>query len=139
MGRRFDARSDLYALGVIGVIDKRPGSEEANLIVNELIKLDDLSARYGSRLDAAAAFDQGLLGYCPFRIGKPFLLTDEVQVAAPDAHTIYTAHLCICCQQQPQRIGFALVAPQLVVDVHHAGQREPEGWGEFAKQDQQGH
>ncbi len=29
-----------------GTVDKRPGSEEANLIVNELIALDQLSARY---------------------------------------------------------------------------------------------
>ncbi len=31
---------------VRGSIDKRPGSEEANLIVNELIPLDELDARY---------------------------------------------------------------------------------------------
>ena len=29
-----------------GVIDKRPGSEEANLIINELIPLDQLASRY---------------------------------------------------------------------------------------------
>ena len=33
-------------LVVRGAIDKRPGSDEANLIVNELIPLDQLSARY---------------------------------------------------------------------------------------------
>jgi DNA polymerase-3 subunit alpha len=33
-------------LVVLGVIDKRPGSEEANLIVNELIPLEELEARY---------------------------------------------------------------------------------------------
>ena len=33
-------------LVVIGVINKRPGSEEANLIVNELIPLDELQSRY---------------------------------------------------------------------------------------------
>jgi DNA polymerase-3 subunit alpha len=33
-------------LAVRGTIDKRPGSEEANLIVNELIPLADLKARY---------------------------------------------------------------------------------------------
>ena len=33
-------------LVVIGVVDKRPGSDEANLIVNELIPLDELQARY---------------------------------------------------------------------------------------------
>ncbi|HVX09813.1 MAG TPA: DNA polymerase III subunit alpha [Pirellulales bacterium] len=33
-------------LAVRGTIDKRPGSEEANLIVNELIPLADLQARY---------------------------------------------------------------------------------------------
>ncbi len=33
-------------LVVIGVIDKRPGSDEANLIVNELIPLDQLQSRY---------------------------------------------------------------------------------------------
>jgi DNA polymerase-3 subunit alpha len=33
-------------LGVQGVIDKRPGSEEANLIVNQLIPLDELPARF---------------------------------------------------------------------------------------------
>ena len=32
-------------LVVRGAIDKRPGSEEANLIVNELIALDDLPSR----------------------------------------------------------------------------------------------
>lgn len=32
-------------LVIRGAIDKRPGSEEANLIVNELIALDDLAAR----------------------------------------------------------------------------------------------
>jgi DNA polymerase-3 subunit alpha len=39
-------------LAVRGVIDKRPGSEEANFIVNELIPLDQLSARFtrGMRL-----------------------------------------------------------------------------------------
>jgi len=31
---------------VRGVVDKRPGSEEANLIVNEIIPLADLAARY---------------------------------------------------------------------------------------------
>ncbi len=36
-----------------GVIDKRPGSEEANLIVNEIIPLEDLASRYtrGIRID----------------------------------------------------------------------------------------
>ncbi len=29
-----------------GVIDKRPGSEEANLVVNEIIPLEDLASRY---------------------------------------------------------------------------------------------
>jgi DNA polymerase-3 subunit alpha len=33
-------------LVVLGAIDKRPGSEEANLIVNELIPLEDLAGRY---------------------------------------------------------------------------------------------
>lgn len=33
-------------LVVLGAIDKRPGSDEANLIVNELIPLDQLEARY---------------------------------------------------------------------------------------------
>ncbi|HWB14425.1 MAG TPA: DNA polymerase III subunit alpha [Pirellulales bacterium] len=33
-------------LAVRGTIDKRPGSEEANLIVNELIPLEDLKARF---------------------------------------------------------------------------------------------
>jgi DNA polymerase-3 subunit alpha len=33
-------------LAVLGSIDKRPGSEEANLIVNELIPMDELSKRY---------------------------------------------------------------------------------------------
>ncbi len=33
-------------LAVVGSIDKRPGSEEANLIVNELIPLDQLASRY---------------------------------------------------------------------------------------------
>lgn len=33
-------------LAVAGAIDKRPGSEDANLIVNELIPLDELTARY---------------------------------------------------------------------------------------------
>ncbi|HEX4000560.1 MAG TPA: DNA polymerase III subunit alpha [Pirellulales bacterium] len=31
---------------VRGVVDRRPGSEESNLIVNELIPLDELAARY---------------------------------------------------------------------------------------------
>jgi DNA polymerase-3 subunit alpha len=34
----------------VGVIDKRPGSEEANLIINELLTLEDLSAHYTSGL-----------------------------------------------------------------------------------------
>ncbi|MCR4412413.1 MAG: DNA polymerase III subunit alpha, partial [Thermoguttaceae bacterium] len=33
-------------LAVQGAIDKRPGSEEANLIVNQLIPLEDLASRY---------------------------------------------------------------------------------------------
>ncbi len=33
-------------LGVLGAVDKRPGSEEANLIVNELIPIDQLPGRY---------------------------------------------------------------------------------------------
>jgi DNA polymerase-3 subunit alpha len=39
-------------LAVRGVIDKRPGSEEANFIVNELITLEQLAARFtkGMRL-----------------------------------------------------------------------------------------
>jgi DNA polymerase-3 subunit alpha len=38
-----------------GVIDKRPGSEEANLIVNEIIPLEELASRYtrGIRIDFA--------------------------------------------------------------------------------------
>ncbi len=31
---------------VRGAVDKRPGSEEANLIVNEIIPLEDLASRY---------------------------------------------------------------------------------------------
>jgi DNA polymerase-3 subunit alpha len=31
---------------VRGAVDKRPGSEEANLIVNEILALEDLQARY---------------------------------------------------------------------------------------------
>jgi len=42
-GEQVEADSILV---VRGAIDKRPGSEEANLIVNELIPLDQLSARY---------------------------------------------------------------------------------------------
>ena len=38
-------KSDSIAV-VRGVVDKRPGSEEVNLIVNEIIPLADLSARY---------------------------------------------------------------------------------------------
>ena len=37
---------DDKVLAVLGCIDKRPGSEEANLIVNELIPLDELTQRY---------------------------------------------------------------------------------------------
>jgi len=33
-------------LAVLGSIDKRPGSEEANLIVNELVPLEDLPSRF---------------------------------------------------------------------------------------------
>jgi len=33
-------------LAVRGVVDRRPGSEEANLVVNELIPLDELARRY---------------------------------------------------------------------------------------------
>lgn len=33
-------------LGIRGAIDRRPGSEEVNLIVNELIPLDELAKRY---------------------------------------------------------------------------------------------
>jgi DNA polymerase-3 subunit alpha len=33
-------------VAALGVIDKRPGSEEANMIINELIPLDQLEARY---------------------------------------------------------------------------------------------
>ena len=50
-------------LVVRGAIDKRPGSEEANLIVNEVIPLDDLEKRYSRgvkiRIDRAAARGKG--------------------------------------------------------------------------------
>ncbi|MBI2827353.1 MAG: DNA polymerase III subunit alpha [Planctomycetia bacterium] len=38
-------------VAVRGVVDKRPGSEEANLIVNEVLALADLPARYTRRVD----------------------------------------------------------------------------------------
>ncbi|QGJ71728.1 DNA polymerase III subunit alpha [Planctomycetales bacterium 10988] len=37
-------------LGVRGKVDKRPGSDEANLIVDELMPLEDLEARYTKRV-----------------------------------------------------------------------------------------
>jgi DNA polymerase-3 subunit alpha len=41
-----------------GVIDKRPGSEEANMIVNEIIPLENLASRYtrGVRIRVSEAF-----------------------------------------------------------------------------------
>lgn len=44
---QYEAQIKPDAIVVIrGVIDKRPGSEEANLIVNEIIPLEDLASRY---------------------------------------------------------------------------------------------
>ena len=42
-------------LVVRGAVDRRPGSEEANLIVNELIPLDQLAARYTRGLEIRLA------------------------------------------------------------------------------------
>jgi DNA polymerase III subunit alpha len=51
-------------LAVRGTIDKRPGSEEANLIVNELIPLEELKARYTKgvavRIDEQQHGEKGL-------------------------------------------------------------------------------
>ena len=51
-------------LAVRGSVDKRPGSEEANLIVNELIPLEELKARYTKgvavRIDERLHGEKGL-------------------------------------------------------------------------------
>ena len=79
-------------LAVRGAIDKRPGSEEANLIVNELITLEELPARYTKgvmvRIDERAhgekALDhlreivRGYPGNCDFQI--VLALTDGSKV-----------------------------------------------------------
>jgi DNA polymerase III subunit alpha len=70
-------------LALRGVIDKRPGSEEANFIVNELIPLENLESRYTKgivvRLDEEKHGERGLTGLYEILRGYPG--TCEVQLA----------------------------------------------------------
>jgi DNA polymerase-3 subunit alpha len=69
-------------LAVRGVIDKRPGSEEANFIVNELIPVDTLESRYTKgiivRVDEQKHGEQGLEGL--FEILRCYPGTRDVQL-----------------------------------------------------------
>ena len=66
-----------------GVIDKRPGSEEANFIVNEVIPLEDLDRRFTKgvifRVDEAKHGEKGLQGL--FEILRMYPGNCEVQLA----------------------------------------------------------
>jgi DNA polymerase-3 subunit alpha len=69
-------------LAVRGVIDKRPGSEEANFIVNELIPVETLESRYTKgiivRVDEQKHGEQGLEGL--FEILRCYPGTRDVQL-----------------------------------------------------------
>jgi hypothetical protein len=44
---------------VRGTVDRRPGSEESNLIVNELIPLEELAARYTQGIEVRLREEEG--------------------------------------------------------------------------------
>ena len=62
-------------VAVRGVIDKRPGSEDANFIVNELIPLESLESRFTKgiivRVDEAKHGEKGLQGLFEILRGYP--------------------------------------------------------------------
>ena len=73
---------------VRGVIDRRPGSEEVNLIVNELIPLDELKARYTGgviiRVDEQKHGERGLAQLREILRGYPGKKTLRLRLALAD-------------------------------------------------------
>ena len=83
-------------LAVRGVIDKRPGSEEANLIVNEVIALADLSTRFtrgvSIRLDEQAHGERGLEQLYEILRGYPGSCELELLLRLSDGSQV----TCVC-------------------------------------------
>jgi DNA polymerase-3 subunit alpha len=77
---------------VRGVVDKRPGSEEANLIVNEIIPLADLSARYTRgvriRIDEAHHGQQKLQQLYEILRGYPGKSEIQLELCLADGHKV---------------------------------------------------
>jgi DNA polymerase-3 subunit alpha len=73
---------------VRGVVDRRPGSEEVNLIVNELIPLDELKARYTGgviiRVDEQKHGERGLAQLREILRGYPGKKTLRLRLALAD-------------------------------------------------------
>jgi len=79
-----------------GVVDKRPGSEEANLIVNEVIPLVDLPSRLtrgmAIRLDAQQHGERGLEGLYEILRGYPGKCEVQLSIALEDGSRV----VCAC-------------------------------------------
>jgi DNA polymerase-3 subunit alpha len=79
-----------------GVVDKRPGSEEANLIVNEVIPLADLPGRLtrgvAIRLDAQQHGERGLEGLYEILRGYPGKCEVQLTIALEDGSRV----VCAC-------------------------------------------
>ena len=75
-------------LAVRGVIDKRPGSEDANFIVNELIPLENLEQRYTKgivvRVDEMKHGEKGLDGLLEILRGYPGNCEVQLELALAD-------------------------------------------------------
>jgi DNA polymerase III subunit alpha len=85
-------------LAVRGTIDKRPGSEEANLIVNELIPLEELAARYTKgvivRVDERVHGEQALESLREIVRGYPGRCELQIVLALADGSKV----VCRCEQ-----------------------------------------
>jgi DNA polymerase III subunit alpha len=79
-----------------GVVDKRPGSEEANLIVNEVIPLADLAGRLtrgvAIRLDARQHGERGLEGLYEILRGYPGKCEVQLALTLEDGSRV----VCAC-------------------------------------------
>jgi DNA polymerase-3 subunit alpha len=79
-----------------GVVDKRPGSEEANLIVNEVIPLADLTGRMTRgvviRIDAQRHGERGLEGLYEILRGYPGKCEVQLAISLEDGNRV----LCAC-------------------------------------------
>ncbi len=94
-------------LAIRGAVDKRPGSEEVNLIVNELIPVDQLESRYTRglriRVDEKRHGEQGLEHLREILRGYPGDQRVQLVLALSD-----TAHVTIACDKHPVQLSSEL-------------------------------